>query len=160
MDFISNFNGMEIFFILVLALIIFGPERLPEIGAKLGEYTRALRQVSSQIMEQWRQEVGLDETVDQGKGFVADLRSTSEEIKKTIQPVEKTITAATKPTLKTLNDAVMGTAPKPAEESPPAETKKAPGNREQILSRRVQDLEEQLNSLKSELTQLEEDDNG
>lgn len=160
MDFISNFNGMEIFFILVLALIIFGPERLPEIGAKLGQYTRTLRQVSSQIMTQWRQEVGLDETVNQGKGLAADLRSASEEIKKSIQPVEKTIAAATKPTLKTLNDAVMGTASKPAEESPPAKTKKAPGNREQILSRRVQDLEEQLNSLKSELAQLEEEDNG
>lgn len=160
MDFISNFNGLEIVFILVLALIIFGPERLPAIGAKLGEYTRTLRQISAQIMEQWRQEVGLDETVDQGKGLAADLRSTSEEIKKSIRPVEKTIAAATKPTLESLNDAVMGTAPKQAEESPPAAMKKAPGNREQVLSRRVQDLEEQLNSLKTELAQLEEEDNG
>lgn len=160
MDFISNFNGLEFFFILVLALIIFGPERLPAIGAKLGEYTRTLRQISSQIMAQWRQEVGLDETVDQGKGFAAELRSTSEEIKKSIRPVEKTIAAAAKPSLKTINDAVQGTA-SDQEEGPPTEAKReAEGAREQVLSQRVQDLEEQLNSLKSELARLEEEDNG
>lgn len=156
MDFISNFNGLEIFFILVLALIIFGPERLPAIGAKLGEYTRMLQQVSAQIMEQWRQEVGLDN--GDGKDVADTLRGTADEIKRSIQPVEKSISAATKPGLKSLNAAVMGAASTQEEETQTETTNESQAPRDQILSQRVQDLEQQLNSLKKELAQIEEED--
>ncbi len=156
MDFISNFNGLEIVFILVLGLIIFGPERLPAIGAKLGGYMRTLQQVSAQIMEQWRQEVGLDD--GDGKDVADTLRGTADEIKNTIQPVGKAVSAATKPSLKTLNSAVMGTDSNQEPEPQPETKKEAVEPKQQVLSQRVQDLEQQLNSLKKELAQIEEED--
>jgi sec-independent protein translocase protein TatA len=39
----------EILILLVLALILFGPEKLPEYGAKLGRFVARLRQASLEV---------------------------------------------------------------------------------------------------------------
>jgi sec-independent protein translocase protein TatA len=55
-----NFLGIgpgELLFILVLALIIFGPRRLPEIGRALGKSIREFRQVSQELTEQFSGEL-------------------------------------------------------------------------------------------------------
>ena len=39
----------EIIIILVLALILFGPEKLPEYAAKLGRFVAHMRQASSEV---------------------------------------------------------------------------------------------------------------
>lgn len=47
-----NFLGigpMELILILVVALIVFGPRRLPEIGAALGKALREFREMSQDI---------------------------------------------------------------------------------------------------------------
>lgn len=47
-----NFLGigpMELLLILIIALIIFGPGRLPEIGAALGKSIREFRQMSQDL---------------------------------------------------------------------------------------------------------------
>lgn len=56
MDFLGIGPG-EMFFILVLALILFGPRRLPEIGRTLGKTVRELRQVSEGFSSQLREEL-------------------------------------------------------------------------------------------------------
>jgi len=55
-----NFLGIgpgELLFILILALIIFGPRRLPEIGRSLGKSIREFRQASQELTEQFRDEL-------------------------------------------------------------------------------------------------------
>lgn len=55
-----NFLGMgpgELLVILVLALIIFGPRRLPEIGRSLGKSIREFRDASQQITSQFTDEL-------------------------------------------------------------------------------------------------------
>ncbi len=55
-----NFLGMgpgELLLILVLALIIFGPRRLPEIGKSLGRAIREFRQASEELTDQFRDEL-------------------------------------------------------------------------------------------------------
>ncbi|NLN77076.1 MAG: hypothetical protein GX139_12320 [Armatimonadetes bacterium] len=44
-------NGPELVFIVALALIIFGPKRLPEIGKSLGQGLRELRKASKEITD-------------------------------------------------------------------------------------------------------------
>lgn len=47
-----NFLGigpMELILILIIALIVFGPGRLPEIGAALGKSIREFRQMSQDL---------------------------------------------------------------------------------------------------------------
>jgi TatA/E family protein of Tat protein translocase len=44
----------QILLLLVLALILFGPEKLPEIAEKLGKWVAHLRQASSELTQQYQ----------------------------------------------------------------------------------------------------------
>ena len=41
----------EVLILLVLALILFGPDKLPEYGAKLGRFIARMRQASSEVTQ-------------------------------------------------------------------------------------------------------------
>ena len=51
----------EIAFILVLALLLFGPKRLPEIGRTLGKGLAEFRRASNDLRRTLESEVALDE---------------------------------------------------------------------------------------------------
>ena len=51
----------EILLILIVALIIWGPRRIPEIGRALGRISRALKKASSDLTAELTKEVGGDE---------------------------------------------------------------------------------------------------
>ncbi len=46
----------EVVLILIIALIVLGPSRLPEVGAALGKAIREFRQTSTQITEEFTRE--------------------------------------------------------------------------------------------------------
>ena len=48
---ILGIGPLELVLILVIALLVFGPDKLPEIGAKLGKGVRDLRQLSREISQ-------------------------------------------------------------------------------------------------------------
>lgn len=50
----------EILMILVIALIIFGPRKLPELGKTLGQSLAHFRRASEDFKRQWEDEVELD----------------------------------------------------------------------------------------------------
>ncbi len=45
----------QIILLLVLALILFGPEKLPEIAEKIGKWVAKMRQASSELTQQYHQ---------------------------------------------------------------------------------------------------------
>lgn len=47
---------MEILLILLVALLVFGPEKLPEIASTLGRTVRALRRSASEMSKSWEEE--------------------------------------------------------------------------------------------------------
>jgi sec-independent protein translocase protein TatA len=47
--------------ILVVALIVFGPKKLPEIGSAIGKGLREFRQVSTELTQELTREIQLDE---------------------------------------------------------------------------------------------------
>lgn len=58
-----NFLGLgpgEIFLILILALIVFGPGKLPEIGAGIGKAIREFRRASDTITQEFTRELSLE----------------------------------------------------------------------------------------------------
>ena len=48
----GGIGGMEIFIILVAALIIFGPKKLPEMGRSLGKAIREFKSVGSELQDE------------------------------------------------------------------------------------------------------------
>ena len=45
-------GGMEIFLILVIALVIFGPKKLPEMGKSLGKAIREFKSAGDEIKDE------------------------------------------------------------------------------------------------------------
>src|SRR5262249_19904840 len=50
----------EVILILVIALIVFGPRKLPELGKSLGQAMQQFRRASEDFKRTWEQEVELD----------------------------------------------------------------------------------------------------
>jgi TatA/E family protein of Tat protein translocase len=51
----------EILMILVIALIIFGPRKLPELGRSIGQSLAQFRRASEDFKRQWEEEVDLEQ---------------------------------------------------------------------------------------------------
>ncbi|GLB66992.1 sec-independent translocase [Arthrobacter mangrovi] len=56
-------NGTELIILAVIAVIVLGPERLPEYAAQLARLVKQVRRMAAGAKEQLREEVG-DEIVD------------------------------------------------------------------------------------------------
>ncbi|MFO1444730.1 twin-arginine translocase TatA/TatE family subunit [Bacillus sp. Bva_UNVM-123] len=64
---LSNIGVPGLILILVLALIIFGPKKLPEIGRAFGqtlrEFKKSTRELTSDVMEEFEEEDKKKKTV-------------------------------------------------------------------------------------------------
>jgi sec-independent protein translocase protein TatA len=74
----SWIGGWEIALVLVLVLVIFGPKKLPELGASLGKSIRGFKK-------------GLKDSKDEVKSTVADVREAAgiDEMKSTVAEVRE-----------------------------------------------------------------------
>lgn len=63
----GNIGSSELLIILVLALLLLGPKRLPEVGESLGKTLRRFKQASRDLREELESErdaIGLDRDLD------------------------------------------------------------------------------------------------
>lgn len=58
---IGSLGFAEVAFILVLALLIFGPKKLPEVGRTIGRGMAEFRRASSDLKRTIQEEVSLEE---------------------------------------------------------------------------------------------------
>ncbi len=72
----------EIIIVLVVALLIFGPERIPEIAKNIGKGIRALRDTTTEVKNEIMKEV--DETGIK-KAIPEDVKKEAGELKKIMQ---------------------------------------------------------------------------
>lgn len=56
----SNLGGGEILVVLLLALIVLGPDKLPEAARKVGGFVRTVRQMSNGFQQEVRKAMELD----------------------------------------------------------------------------------------------------
>jgi len=73
----GNLGMQEIIVIFVLALIVFGPRKLPEIGKALGKGLAEFKKASNELKQTWEEEVKLDKEKDtmlQAKEAVAHAK--------------------------------------------------------------------------------------
>ena len=63
---LESLGSTELFFILVMALVFFGPRKLPQISRSLGKNLAEFRRASDDFKATWNREVSLDEFTDTG----------------------------------------------------------------------------------------------
>jgi sec-independent protein translocase protein TatA len=66
-----SFSMPELIVILVIALIVFGPAKLPELGKALGRGMQEFRKATS---GEWKEEAGVNEKTEEKKIF-AEVKS-------------------------------------------------------------------------------------
>ncbi|MBM3788838.1 MAG: twin-arginine translocase TatA/TatE family subunit [Acidobacteria bacterium] len=77
----GSLGMQEIIVIFVLALIIFGPRKLPELGKSLGRGLSEFRRASNELRQTWEEEVRLDKEKDIMSDLLKDPPSESKENK-------------------------------------------------------------------------------
>ena len=78
-------GGMEIMVIMVVALIIFGPGKLPEIGAQVGKAVRDFRRVTNDLTREFNDSTSeIRSTMDEMKGTVAQVERESKALAQSI----------------------------------------------------------------------------
>ncbi len=63
---LESLGSTELFFILAMALVFFGPRKLPQLSRTLGKNLASFRRASEDFKRTWDREVTLEEMVDLG----------------------------------------------------------------------------------------------
>jgi sec-independent protein translocase protein TatA len=71
---VGPFGLFELVFIFVLALLIFGPKKLPEIGKTIGKGMREFKKATNDLKSNW------DEHLKDAESPVQDLKDTFNEV--------------------------------------------------------------------------------
>ena len=100
----------ELIFIFIIALMIFGPQRLPEIAAKAGRIVRDLRNMSQGFMTEWQREIT-------AAASLAEIEEARKELEKTRQELQQARTglASQVSTAKKSADAALTSVVNPAQ---------------------------------------------
>lgn len=91
----GNLGMQEIMIIFILALIVFGPRKLPELGKTIGKGLAEFKKASNELKQTWEEEVQLDKEKETLKDIVADSTIKPAEIlddlNKSLEPESKKI---------------------------------------------------------------------
>jgi Tat protein translocase TatB subunit len=78
-------QGGEVIIILIVALVVLGPSRLPDLARKAGEYATELRKAAREVRE------GLEAEVSDLKAAGDELRAVNREIRKPFEEAHESI---------------------------------------------------------------------
>jgi len=112
----GSISGTEIIVILALALLLFGPRRLPQIGKTIGRAMSEFRKATQDFKTSLEQEVDVEEL----RKTRSSIEATGNELKETIREFETTARGSTSETEEDRQpDARRPTTPdgKPTEQS-------------------------------------------
>lgn len=77
-----NLGMQEIIVIFLLALIIFGPRKLPEIGKALGKGISEFKKASNDLKRTWEEEVRMEKEKEEMKNLLNESSVESKEVAK------------------------------------------------------------------------------
>ncbi len=70
----GNIGFPELIIILTIALLVFGPKKLPEIGKSVGKALREFKKTSDEIKSKIEDEIQADEIKSLGEDIKADIK--------------------------------------------------------------------------------------
>lgn len=73
----------ELLFIFIIALMVFGPRRLPEIAGKAGKFVRDLRNMSQGFMAEWQREITVASRMEEIQNVRKELEETKQALTQT-----------------------------------------------------------------------------
>lgn len=92
---LDNLGFGEFFALALMALLFFGPERLPQIGAKLGQWVRKLTGYSRAFMTEWSEEaLVIRDAVKEVKGLRDEIIAAQAEIASTMDTTRTDVNEA------------------------------------------------------------------
>lgn len=131
----------ELIFIFLIALMIFGPRRLPQMAAKAGKFIRELRSMSQGFMTEWQREIAAAAQLEELQEARKELELTRQELQQARVNVASEVggakkdlnkslaaasKAATSPETKKESVATAEKSPEPGDASPTASEPAAP----------------------------------
>jgi sec-independent protein translocase protein TatA len=111
----GNLGLPEIAFIFILALLIFGPKKLPEIGRTVGKGVAEFRKATNELKRSINTELALEEVPEPPQ--LRTRRFETEPVAESIEPVELPLTAPPMTEPRTVATAAV-TAPEVASAEP------------------------------------------
>ncbi len=122
----------EIMVILVVALLVLGPDKLPYYAKKLGEGLKEFRKVSSEATKDIRESViePLEEAQKPLKEAMEPLTELEKDVRKDVEGIKKSFTDLGKADLKTPETKEEKTPETPASEEKPAPSTGSDGGEE------------------------------
>jgi sec-independent protein translocase protein TatB len=84
----SDFGSMELMLIVLVTLLVIGPERLPETLRTLGLWMGRISRSFSAMKVELEQEIGMDDVRRQlhNESVMAQMKQIEDDVKNTIQP--------------------------------------------------------------------------
>ncbi len=76
----GSLGMQEIIVIFILALIVFGPRKLPELGKSLGKGLAEFKKASNELRATWEEEVRLDKEKEEMSKILKDSSIDSKDI--------------------------------------------------------------------------------
>lgn len=81
-DAMGSLGMQELIVIFILALIVFGPRKLPELGKTVGKGLAEFKKASNELKQTWEDEVRLDKEKKEVTEILEDSRQNVSEILK------------------------------------------------------------------------------
>ena len=76
----GSLGMQEIIVIFILALVVFGPRKLPELGKTLGKGLAEFKKASNELKATWEEEVRLDKEREEMSSILKDSSIGSKDI--------------------------------------------------------------------------------
>jgi sec-independent protein translocase protein TatA len=78
----GSLGMQEIIVIFIIALIVFGPRKLPEIGKSLGKGLQEFKKASNDLKKAWEDEVELEKEKESMKSLLKESQETLNDLAK------------------------------------------------------------------------------
>ena len=102
----GSLGMQEIVIIFIVALIIFGPRKLPDLGKTIGKGLAEFKKASNELKHTWEDEVRLDKEKEVITEIVEDVKKDTSLTTETIEDIKKDASLTTESSVKPETDPV------------------------------------------------------